>query len=132
MTQNRKNHSCHSIRKNNRDRQRLADYEGRSVELIAVFTSTGHITSGFLGQNDRTALLTKLRRKDDGIWICDHIWVRFSNIQNPEVLEGKREGEKIMLSGIPYRYYSEFGRRRQHITMKYGLDHITIRSQASP
>lgn len=110
--------------KNTRDRQRLAPFEGQKVAFRATFLRTGWRTSGTCG---RTALFQKIRM-DDGRPVCDHVWIQFDEVENPEVLTDANLGKELAFEGVPYRYFCESGRRVY--AAKYGIGHVTLKAGA--
>ena len=71
-----------AIQQNARQRERLAPHVGKILDIVADYICTGKktitVTSGIM---ENTILLKNIRTPH-GQSICDHIWVRFSDVKN--------------------------------------------------
>lgn len=103
-------------------RSRLRELSNQKYEFIADYQKDGYTT---ISESfpDRTVCLQKLRLRI-GENIADHIWVRMGQINNIEMLKECTRGDSIIFTAVPYRYFSETGRKIS--SEKYSLGDITI------
>ena len=119
-----------AIQQNARQRARLAPHVGKILDIVADYICIGKktitVTSGIM---ENTILLKNIRTPH-GQSICDHIWVRFSDVKNlASHIRQLSSGATVKLSAIPYCYTRE--RHKRIVDPKYGLSDITIDSVSS-